>query len=118
MEPQGFGIVLTTDNVDKLNAFYHDVVGLPPVPELGPSAHNLGSGAILFIQDHTDTKGPAKEPQRYLPGITVADVKAERERMEQQGVRFIRKDGKEEWGGIISTFVDPDGNYIQIMQMG
>ena len=32
------------------------------------------------------------------------------------GVTFIRTAGKEEWGGVISTFLDPDGNYVQIIE--
>ena len=30
---------------------------------------------------------------------------------------FIRKEGTEYWGGVISTFLDPDGNYCQLMSM-
>ncbi len=44
------------------------------------------------------------------------DLKAEQARLEAQGVQFIRKEGKEFWGGVISTFLDPDGNYAQLME--
>jgi predicted enzyme related to lactoylglutathione lyase len=46
----------------------------------------------------------------------VEDVAAEQARLEAQGVEFIRKQGREYWGGIISTFLDPDGNYAQILE--
>jgi hypothetical protein len=36
--------------------------------------------------------------------------------LEAKGVQFIRTQGKEWWGGTISTFVDPDGNYIQLLE--
>ncbi len=29
---------------------------------------------------------------------------------------FIRNKGVEWWGGVISTFNDPDGNTVQLMQ--
>jgi predicted enzyme related to lactoylglutathione lyase len=31
-------------------------------------------------------------------------------------VKFIREKGTEYWGGVISTFNDPDGNTIQLME--
>lgn len=116
MQPVGFGFVLTTENVERLNTFYRDVVGLPAMPELGPFAHGLGGGVAMFIQGHSETMGMAKEPSRWLPGITVANLKEEQARLEAAGVSFIRREGREEWGGVISTFVDPDGNYINIME--
>ena len=46
----------------------------------------------------------------------VDDLNAEQSRLESAGVEFIRTAGKEEWGGVISTFVDPDGNYGQLIE--
>ena len=51
-----------------------------------------------------------------LVDLVVDDVGAERARLEAQGVEFIRREGKEEWGGTISTFLDPDGDYCQLVQ--
>jgi len=51
-----------------------------------------------------------------LVDLVVDDVAAEQARLEGQGVSFIRSQGKEEWGGTISTFADPDGNYCQLVQ--
>ena len=47
--------------------------------------------------------------------MVVEDIAAEQSALEAKGVRFIRSQGKEEWGGIISTMADPDGNYFQLM---
>ena len=43
----------------------------------------------------------------------VEDLVAEQDRLKSKGVQFIREAGREEWGGVISTFLDPDGNYCQ-----
>lgn len=51
-----------------------------------------------------------------LINFFVEDLAAEQKRLEAEGVRFIRTAGKEYWGGVISTFVDPDGNYAQLIQ--
>ena len=36
--------------------------------------------------------------------------------MARAGAKVIRDRGKEYWGGIISTFEDPDGNYFQLIE--
>ena len=51
-----------------------------------------------------------------LINFFVDDLTSELARLENAGVEFIRTAGKEEWGGVISTFVDPDGNYSQLIE--
>ncbi len=51
-----------------------------------------------------------------LINFFVDDLKAEQERLEKQDVTFIRSAGREPWGGVISTFQDPDGNYCQLIE--
>ena len=70
----------------------------------------------ILIDGHSDVHGPAKEPQRALLDFFVDDLAAEQKRMEGLGVKFIRTAGKEEWGGTISTFLDPDGNRLTFAQ--
>ena len=115
MKVNSFHIQITSENPDRLKSFYRDTVGLPNVPEMGDGAFAVG-GANLFVDGHSETKGQAREPQRMLVDLVVDDVKAEQDRLEGQGVSFIRREGKEEWGGTISTFLDPDGNYCQLVQ--
>jgi predicted enzyme related to lactoylglutathione lyase len=115
MEVANFHIQITSEDPDRLKAFYRETVGLPTVPELGDGAFTVG-GANLFVDGHSETKGDATQPQRMLVDLVVADLKAEQARLEGQGVKFIRREGNEEWGGTISTFLDPDGNYCQLIQ--
>lgn len=115
MEIQNFHVQVTSENPERLIAFYRDTVGLPGVPEIGEGAFKVG-GANFFVDGHSETKGPAKEPNRVLIDLVVQDLKAEQTRLEQGGVKFIRREGTEQWGGTISTFVDPDGNYCQLIQ--
>jgi predicted enzyme related to lactoylglutathione lyase len=109
-------IQLTSPDPARLHSFYKDVIGLTPQPDMGESTFKLGEGVFFGIDAHSDIKGPNREPARHIIDFWVDDVKAERERIEGQGVQFIRKEGQEFWGGIISTFVDPDGNYGQIIE--
>ena len=108
-------INVTSEQPERLLAFYRDVVGLAPNPQIGEAAFDA-DGTPFLIDGHSETKGPAREPQRVLINFFVDDLAAEQSRLEKQGVRFIRSAGKEEWGGVISTFLDPDGNYGQLIE--
>ncbi|MFN0096934.1 MAG: VOC family protein [Dehalococcoidia bacterium] len=116
MEPQSFFLNITSPNPERLYAWYRDVIGLPVQEGMGDHALQLGGGATLGIDGHSETTGMAPQPSRWLPNVFVADVAAEEARIVANGVTCIRSQGKEEWGGIISTFVDPDGNYFQIVE--
>jgi predicted enzyme related to lactoylglutathione lyase len=106
---------LTSDQPERLLQFYGDIVGLPKRPDMGEQAFDLG-GAVLGIDGHSQTKGAAKEPQRVLIDFFVDDIESEQKRLESAGVPFIRRQGTEYWGGVISTFTDPDGNYCQLIE--
>jgi predicted enzyme related to lactoylglutathione lyase len=116
METNEFLLGFTTDNPQRLSTFYRDTVGLPSRDELAPGACAAG-GAVLGFGTHDDTKVPTAEPSRVLIDLVVGDARAERVRLEARGVEFMRKEGVEEWGGTISTFNDPDGNIVQLMQL-
>jgi predicted enzyme related to lactoylglutathione lyase len=111
-----FLLNITSERPERLHAFYRDTVGLPERPEMGPHALVLGPGATLLIDGHSETCGRAKEPSRWLVNLLVDDIAAEETRLRAAGVPFIRSQGVEYWGGVISTFVDPDGNYCQVVQ--
>ena len=115
MKVNTFVLNLTSERPEKLKSFYADIVGLPPAEGFGADALAAG-GAILIFDGHSETRGRAQEPQRYLIDFYVDDLAAEQSRLEGQGVEFVRKGGKAWWGGVISTFCDPDGNYGQLIE--
>ena len=108
-------INVTSDNAGRLAEFYRDVVGLELHPGMGPHAFQFG-GVTLAFDGHSETKGATKEPSRVVLSMMVDDLAAEQSRLEALGVKFTRTAGKEFWGGIISTFNDPDGNTLQLVQ--
>ena len=115
MKVQNTLINVTSDNPDRLLKFYSEVVGLPKNPNMGDFAVDAGATTIGF-DGHSDTKGASKEPSRVLIDFFVDDIAAEQKRLEAAGVKFSRSQGKEYWGGIISTFADPDGNLVQLIE--
>ena len=48
--------------------------------------------------------------------LRTEDIFFEYERLQALGVKFIRIPEKENWGGWIATFLDPDNNVIQMIQ--
>ena len=108
-----YSMALNTDDVPRLQNFYVDVLGLVPNPDMGAV---MAGPTPLHIADHSDVHGPSKEPARVLLNFFVDDLASEQKRLEAAGVKFIRTAGKEPWGGTISTFVDPDGNYAQLIE--
>ena len=115
MKVNQFILDVTSEDADRLVAFYADTVGLPKNPDFGERAFIAG-GTVFLIDGHSETKGTAKEPHRMLINFFVDDLTAEHGRLEARGVKFIRTAGRESWGGVISTFLDPDGNYCQLVQ--
>jgi len=108
-------INITSEDPQRLMAFYTDVVGLPKNPNMGDGAVDAG-GTTLGFDGHSKVSGATKEPERVLIDFFVDDIAAEQKRLEAAGVKFIRSQGKEYWGGIISTFADPDGNLVQLIE--
>ena len=105
---------INSEDPQRLYTFYRDVVGLPVQEGMGEQALNV-AGMTLGFDGHSDLKGATKEPARVLFDMFVDDIAAEVARIAAHGVKFIRSQGKEYWGGVISTFADPDGNLVQLM---
>ena len=116
MKVNSFFLNLTSEDPARLMSFYRDVVALEPDLDSGEFAFHMGDGATLGIDGHSNTSGRAKEPSRVLIDLMVDDIVEAENELKGRGVSFFRSQGREFWGGIISSFEDPDGNYIQIIQ--
>jgi len=116
MNVNQFILNINSEEPVRLKSFYRDVVGLPPHPDVERESTFIAGATELVIDGHSDVKGATKEPQRMLLNFFVEDLAAEQKRLEGEGVKFIRTAGREYWGGVISTFLDPDGNYCQLIE--
>jgi hypothetical protein len=114
MQLESFAINLTSTQPETLFPFYRDVVALPLRPEMGDHALALGD-ATLFVDGHSEIDGPAKEPARCC-STSSCGTGRRAGAAGRAGVKFVRREGKEYWGGVISTFLDPDGNYCQLIE--
>jgi predicted enzyme related to lactoylglutathione lyase len=111
-------IILNINSPDpqRLLAFYRDVVGLAPHADANRESTLMLGDAELVFDSHSAVTGANERPERFLLNLFVDDLAAEQKRLEEQGVRFVRTAGREPWGGVFSTFVDPDGNYAQLVE--
>ncbi len=106
-------IQVSSAQPQELRKFYKDVVELEVDEQVG--GFKLGTGHMT-IDAHSEITGPTKEPARVLINFFVSDIDAEQSRLAGKGVTFIRDQGREFWGAVISTFADPDGNYCQLIE--
>jgi predicted enzyme related to lactoylglutathione lyase len=107
---------INSDRPQHLLGFYRDVVGLPAHPDANRESTLVAFGMELVFDNHSEINGRAPQPARMLLNFFVDDLAAEQKRIEGHGIEFIRSAGREYWGGIISTFEDPDGNYVQLIE--
>ena len=115
MQVNSFVVNVASEQPERLFAFYRDTVGLPVAEGFGGTSFSVG-GSIYSVVSHSEVHGRAREPERVMLNFFVDDIAGEQERLDAQGVEFIRRQGKEFWGGLISTFLDPDGNYCQLIE--
>jgi len=66
---------------------------------------------------HDRVGGTSRDPLRLMINLTVSDIQAAHERLVRAGVVFTWAPEREEWGGWVATFADPDGNVLQLMQL-
>ncbi len=71
----------------------------------------------LFIEAHSEVKGRAVDAARYILNLNVADCRGLEEHLKDVGVQWLRPVEDMPFG-TIGTVVDPDGNYVQIIQWG
>jgi predicted enzyme related to lactoylglutathione lyase len=96
-------------------SFYRDTLGLPlQVESPGWSQFDLGNGAFLGLHPAMGQGTPAAG---WVPGFSVDDIKAARQRLIDQG-SSISLDFHDIPGGVVLEVRDPDGNPIQLSQMG
>ncbi len=111
------GVTLWTADLERMFRFYHDTLRLPLHSrhedfiafQLGDLRFNLGL--------HNQVQGASRDPFRVMPHLGVDDIHQEYQRLEEEGVEFIRPPEQEHWGGWIATFKDPDGNILQMLQL-
>ncbi|HZB39738.1 MAG TPA: VOC family protein [Ilumatobacter sp.] len=110
-----FGSVLIgSSQVDTMKEWYRAC--FPDAKENQMGAFEFG-GAALFVEEHSEVSGPAKEPARMIINLSVDDCRAIESHLRSQNVNWIRE-VEQTPHALIGTVSDPDGNYVQVIQWG
>ena len=110
------GVIIWTDNLQRLVSFYEDVIGLQP-HSVRPDFVAFSFGEMrLSLGRHTLVSGAAKDPHRIMINLGTDDIHADYRRLKEKGVHFLRPPERERWGGWVATFQDPDGNIVQLLE--
>lgn len=104
---------VTTQDVASAHRFYHDILGLKVVMDLGWMA-TYGSGEDMQVQVSFMSQGGSDAPVPDL-SIEVDDLDAALRRMEQAGIAIEYGPVSEPWG-VRRFFVhDPFGKLVNII---
>jgi catechol 2,3-dioxygenase-like lactoylglutathione lyase family enzyme len=104
-------ILLGTTRPAELREWYRKA--LAPEHE-GDGPIDLG-GVLLVIDQRDDVDAKNNEPGRFILNFHVDDFDAVEARLRAAGVDWLAP-AEDRPAGRFGTFVDPDGNYLQIIQ--
>ena len=118
MEVRELTLMLGTDQPSALARFYGEVLGLRRVERFADPVFEAAGGFIRIL-DHSEISGPTREPARAQINLFVDDVESEFARVlaADRSVEVHRPPEREAWGGLVATLRDPDGNFVQLLEM-
>ena len=112
------GILIGTDDPQRLRDYYTRLFGTPNWDEGGYFGWQIGTGTVS-IGPHDQVKGTNDAPGRLIWNIETTDVRGEFAKLKAAGATVVKDPyqmgeapGQEMW---ITTFSDPDNNYFQLM---
>ncbi|MSP79260.1 MAG: hypothetical protein EXR67_06910 [Dehalococcoidia bacterium] len=107
------GVIFWTDNLAEMVRFYEHSLGL--------AVHSRHEDFVAFqvrpelrisVGLHGGVHGKSRDPHRVMVNPQVADAHAAYEELTKCGVRFVRAPEREDWGEMVTTLQDPDGNLL------
>lgn len=112
-------MLLSSTNPQRLRDFYAQALDIKPesTPGDGPSYDLFDIGGFYMLIDTRDDVGERNpEPGRFIFNIDVDDAKAAVERFTAAGAQWLAE-LEDRGGSFFATAIDPDGNYVQLIQM-
>ena len=113
------GVLIWTaaDRFPAMARFYRETLGLAPRSAKDDFINFDWHGIRLSVGVHDRVGGTSRDPLRLMINLSVTDIRAVHDRLVRAGIVFTRAPEREEWGGWVATFADPDGNVLQLMQL-
>ncbi len=115
------GVLLSSEDSQKLADFYKDKVGLKCTMEFEMGENNEKgfefADVKLYVNQHSEVHGKTKEPQRVILNFETEDIEEEVAKLDKAGIKKIKDTYHVEGYGLIATYQDVDGNYFQVVQV-
>ncbi|WP_154792783.1 VOC family protein [Occultella kanbiaonis] len=109
-------LMLGTTDRDRLHAWYTSVLPPERADQAGPYWVLDYGGFYLFLDARDDVQPANPDPARILLNFDVTDARAAVERIEAAGGTWVAP-LEDRDGSLFATTQDPDGNYVQIIQV-
>lgn len=111
-------VCIWSSNYKKLAAWYQKMFDLEVHTALDiKDDEGIGfmlNGVFLWIGQHDKIEGSSKDPYRIMPGFNVDSVQELYEKLNAEGVEFIRKPSISPTNDYYAaTAMDPEGNILQ-----
>jgi len=106
-------LLVGSSNVEAMKDWYRRAFN---IKENDMGAFEFGP-VQLFIEEHSEVSGPAKEPARIIINLDVPDCREAERQLKSIDAKWVRE-VEQTPHALIGTVADPDGNYIQIIQWG
>jgi predicted enzyme related to lactoylglutathione lyase len=109
-------LLLSSTDPERLSAWY--AAALDPTDKSEVNGYRvLKFGEFhLVIDSRDDVSDKNPEPGRVILNFDVEDAHAVAARMDQAGVTWLAE-LEDRDGTLFATAIDPDGNYVQIIQL-
>jgi catechol 2,3-dioxygenase-like lactoylglutathione lyase family enzyme len=115
-------VVVFVRNWDGAMRFYADLLGIEVVRRqdgAGFAEFRFPAGGphLLVEQvDKTDVEAHVLVGQFVGMSVTVRDIRQAYEELSAKGVRFDSAPSRQNWGGMLVHFYDPDGNMWSMVE--
>lgn len=105
-------ILLGSSDPERLRAWYCAAFA----PKQDDSGFLIFGDFWVLIEKRDDVASTSPEPGRVILNFSVGDARAFAEHLNAIGVSWLTE-LEERPDGLFGTLLDPDGNYVQIIQM-
>ncbi|MFI6484334.1 VOC family protein [Nonomuraea sp. NPDC050663] len=109
-------ILLSSTDPARLRAWYTGAFAPASDTDVGHYGVLSFGGFHLFIDSRDDIGDKNPEPGRVILNFEVDDARAAVERLNTLGVTWLAE-LEDRDGSFFATAVDPDGNYVQLIQI-
>lgn len=110
--PEFGSILLGTTDPERLRAWY--AAAFEPETDVDGWLRFGPVGILVDRRDDVSAKNP--EPGRVIVNLHVSDARALAERLDRLAVTWL-VEPEQRADGWFATIIDPDGNYVQIIEL-